>query len=308
MKAVPKIIVNALPMSITAFLLLIFSLSSLAETQLTGERHYKQCSACHLASGAGVPGMFPSLTKRLGPLADSKEGREYLVMVIQAGLTGRLSIDGVTYQGIMPAQGSSLGDDGIALVLNYVLQAFNAETLSKTSLPFTEKEVVGIKARHAGITPQEVNTMRKVTLAVEQASSDTKYDIGSSGTRQYGSQNKGFFLKMLVDQKNLGGNEVEIAEMRLPGNYQGTGHLHQSTEIFYILSGELTHRVNGNELQLSAGMVGMVRPGDSVEHIVNGDTPVKLIVVWVPGGEGSRFLQGKVVQSIAPLSPILLER
>lgn len=164
MKAVPKIIVNALPMSITAFLLLIFSLSSLAETQLTGERHYKQCSACHLASGAGVPGMFPPLIERFGPLAERKVGREYLVMVIQAGLMGRLSIDGSTYQGMMPAQGSSLGDDGIAAVLNYILQTFNAGSLHEEVQAFTAEEVATIKAQYPNASGRDIYTLRQTVF------------------------------------------------------------------------------------------------------------------------------------------------
>ena len=168
MKLTSKKLSNVIRVIISPLLILVFSIPSLAETHQLGEKHYKQCSACHLASGAGVPGMFPSLTKRLGPLAESKEGREYLVMVIQAGLMGRLSIEGSTYQGMMPAQGLSLGDDSIASVLNYMLQTFNTETLNKASNVFTAKEVASIKARYPDANGRDVYVLRQAVFAVEK--------------------------------------------------------------------------------------------------------------------------------------------
>jgi len=34
---------------------------------------------------------------------------------------------------------------------------------------------------------------------------------------------------------------------------------------------------------------GVVKPGDEVMHRVLGDTPVKAVVIWVPGGESDRI-------------------
>ena len=136
-----------------------------AEATADSEKHYQQCAACHLNTGAGVSGMFPSLTSRLGPLADTQKGRDYLVVVLQAGLMGRLSIEGGTYQGVMPAQGPSLGDQGIASVLNYVLRRFNADTLNKEFNLFTAKEVAGIKGRHATANNQAILILRQSAFA-----------------------------------------------------------------------------------------------------------------------------------------------
>ena len=173
MKRTPCILLYSHTVSILASLLVVFllmmvSLSSTAETHSVGEKHFKQCASCHLPSGAGVPGMFPPLTKRLGPLVGSQKGRDYLVMVIQAGLMGRLSIGGTAYQGVMPAQGSSLGDDGVASVLNYTLQTFNVDTLSKKSRPFTTKEVASIKARYPNANSRDVYTLRQSIFASEK--------------------------------------------------------------------------------------------------------------------------------------------
>jgi len=66
---------------------------------------------------------------------------------------------------------------------------------------------------------------------------------------------------MLVEKANLGGSELEIGEIVFPTGSRGGGHRHGSMEIFYILSGELDHIVNGVSHPLSKGMVGIVRIG-----------------------------------------------
>lgn len=110
------------------------------------------------------------------------------------------------------------------------------------------------------------------------------YEPGTSGTRLLQGGN-GFSIKMLVEQANLGGAEVEIGEIIFPvGSQGGTGHLHESIEIFYILEGEFDHIVNGVHSVLQPGMVGIVRPGDTVIHRVLSDVPVKALVIWAPGG------------------------
>jgi mannose-6-phosphate isomerase-like protein (cupin superfamily) len=110
------------------------------------------------------------------------------------------------------------------------------------------------------------------------------YEPGTSGTRLLQGRN-GFSVKMLVEEANLGGTEVEIGEITFPaGNEGGNGHLHRSIEIFYILEGRFDHIVNGVHNVLEPGMVGIVRPGDSVIHRVLSEIPVKALVVWAPGG------------------------
>jgi hypothetical protein len=49
-------------------------------------------------------------------------------------------------------------------------------------------------------------------------------------------------------------------------------------------------------------MVGIVRAGDIVEHINQTDTPVKTLVIWVPGGEIQRSFGEAAMQPIDPLT------
>lgn len=107
----------------------------------------------------------------------------------------------------------------------------------------------------------------------------------------YQSPTSGTTIRMLLDESNLGGTEIEIGEITFaPGTNSGS-HPHGSTEIFYVLSGELEHVVNGESHLLGPGMLGFVRPPDEVNHVVPGDEPVKALVIWAPGGEAGRILQ-----------------
>lgn len=106
----------------------------------------------------------------------------------------------------------------------------------------------------------------------------------------YQSKTSGTTIRMLLDETNLGGTEIEIGEITFaPGTNSGS-HPHASTEIFYVLSGELEHIVNGESHLLKPGMLGFVRPPDEVNHVVPGDEPVKALVIWAPGGEAGRIL------------------
>ncbi|MBS0580528.1 MAG: cupin domain-containing protein [Proteobacteria bacterium] len=95
--------------------------------------------------------------------------------------------------------------------------------------------------------------------------------------------------KLLLDQSNLGGNELEMAELTLPAGEVVGAHHHGSIEILYVLSGTLGHEVNGEMHMLTPGMVGIVRPEDSVRHVVPKSGEVKLLVLWTPGGEAKKF-------------------
>jgi mono/diheme cytochrome c family protein len=125
-----------------------------------GQNLFVRCAACHLADGTGVPGSFPPLAARLGPLVAAPHGRDYLVLVVQMGLMGDLQINGSRYRGVMPAQGPWLGDESVAAVLNYVLKQFNAKTLPAGWHSFSANEVARIKARYADPSVAQMQQLR----------------------------------------------------------------------------------------------------------------------------------------------------
>jgi quercetin dioxygenase-like cupin family protein len=98
--------------------------------------------------------------------------------------------------------------------------------------------------------------------------------------------------KLLLDQSNLGGKELEMVELTLPAGEVVRAHHHGSVEIFYVLSGTLGHEVNGEMHMLAPGMVGVVRPEDAVRHIVPKTGDVRLLVIWAPAGEARKFFDG----------------
>jgi quercetin dioxygenase-like cupin family protein len=97
-------------------------------------------------------------------------------------------------------------------------------------------------------------------------------------------------IRMLLEEANLGGNEVEIGEITFPPGVNSGEHLHGATEIFYVLSGELEHVVDGKSHLLKPGMLGFVRPPAKVNHIVNSKEPTRALVIWAPGGEAHRIV------------------
>jgi mono/diheme cytochrome c family protein len=75
-----------------------------------------RCAACHQATGAGLPGVFP-------PLAGSNwvNGRDTTVIqILLHGIQGSLTVNGAKYNGSMPNFGAQLSDAEIAAVLTHV--------------------------------------------------------------------------------------------------------------------------------------------------------------------------------------------
>ncbi|MBO9471477.1 YVTN beta-propeller repeat-containing protein [Salinisphaera shabanensis T35B1] len=123
-----------------------------ADSDSQGAKIYAQnCAACHQANGAGIPGAFPPQAGHTPALLAADGGRDYLAHVLLFGLNGRITIEGKTYNGQMPAWGAALDDADIAKVLNYVLTAWD----NNESLPS------GFKAYDAA----EIATARKTKLS-----------------------------------------------------------------------------------------------------------------------------------------------
>ena len=97
----------------------------------------------------------------------------------------------------------------------------------------------------------------------------------------------GVTLRLMLDETNLG-TEVSLGEMTFPANLDSGEHAHGAIEMFYVVSGEFEHVVNGKSQMLSPGMAGYVKPPDRVRH-KTGAAGAKVVVVWVPGEEGRRI-------------------
>ena len=112
---------------------------------------------------------------------------------------------------------------------------------------------------------------------------------GSAQTRPQGVIYRapgGTTLRLMIDETNLGA-EVSLGEITFPANSDSGEHQHGAIEVFYIVSGELEHVVNGVSQKLAPGMSGFVKPPDKVRH-KTGPAGAKAVVVWVPGEEARR--------------------
>jgi mono/diheme cytochrome c family protein len=78
------------------------------------------CQSCHQAGGTGLAGSFP-------PLEDNPNVQDavYVEDVIRNGRSGEITVNGETYNGVMPAQ-SALDDDDIVNVIAYIQSGVQA--------------------------------------------------------------------------------------------------------------------------------------------------------------------------------------
>jgi len=140
---------------------------------------------------------------------------------------------------------------------------------------------------------------------VAAAQDQPHYAYATRGVRDYPAF-RGVEWKLLLDPSNLGGKELEIAEVTLPPGTSTPSHTHGSVEVIYVLSGTYEHEVNGERYRLTPGMIGVVRPGDHVRHIVakSASGPATLLIIWAPGGEAARVLGRLKGTSMSPVKPV----
>ncbi len=142
-----------------------------------------------------------------------------------------------------------------------------------------------------------------VLLIAPLASGDVpaSYTYATNGIKDHIGGGGGSEWKLLLNESNLGGKELEMVEVTLPAGPTVGSHTHGSLEVIYVLSGTYDHEVNGKRYELTPGMVGIVRPGDHVRHLVPKTGPAKLLILWTPGGEAARVLRQAKGVDVAPV-------
>ena len=111
--------------------------------------------------------------------------------------------------------------------------------------------------------------------------------------------------KLLLNASNLGGKELQMVEVTLAPGTAVPSHTHGALEVVYVLSGTYEHEVNGKRYSLTPGMVGIVRPGDHVRHLVpKSGPPAKLLIIWAPAGEAERVLRNAKGTAVDPVPQI----
>lgn len=85
------------------------------------ETYMSVCQACHMADGSGIEGAFPPVAESDYLNEDPMRG----VSAVVHGLQGEITVNGETYNGVMPRQ--NLTNEEVANVITYVLNNFGNE-------------------------------------------------------------------------------------------------------------------------------------------------------------------------------------
>jgi len=86
-----------------------------------GQLYTANCVACHQASGAGVPGVFPPLSK--SEWVDAEDAG-IMVRIVLHGIHGPLTVEGAKYNGEMPHFQDKFSDEELAAIVSHVRTSF----------------------------------------------------------------------------------------------------------------------------------------------------------------------------------------
>ncbi|MER1939311.1 cytochrome c [Castellaniella sp. FW104-16D08] len=100
-----------------------------------GQLYTANCVACHQASGAGIPGVFPPLSK--SEWVDAKDPG-IMVRIVLHGIHGPLTVEGVKYNGEMPHFQDKFSDEEVAAIVSHVRTSFG-NSASTIDAPFVAK-------------------------------------------------------------------------------------------------------------------------------------------------------------------------
>ncbi len=115
-----------------------------------GKRVYESvCAACHRPDGKGMPGAFPPLNNSDYLKADTNRA----ISSVINGLSGKIKVNGVEYNTVMPPM-AYLSDNDIAAALTYVLESWNgggkvsASKVAKVRSAASDTKVTDAKPKH----------------------------------------------------------------------------------------------------------------------------------------------------------------
>ncbi|MBV2180587.1 MAG: cytochrome c [Castellaniella sp.] len=100
-----------------------------------GQLYTANCVACHQASGAGVPGVFPPLSK--SEWVDAADA-SVMVRIVLHGIHGPLTVEGAKYNGEMPHFQDKFSNEELAAIVSHVRTSFG-NSASKIDAAFVAK-------------------------------------------------------------------------------------------------------------------------------------------------------------------------
>jgi quercetin dioxygenase-like cupin family protein len=120
-------------------------------------------------------------------------------------------------------------------------------------------------------------------------------------TRQKGEGQAIWMLGGLYEVK-VGGDEsggtMTVMEMTIPPGMGPPPHTHPGTESVYVLDGTLTYHIGDKDHEGRPGSVFHIPAGVVENFEPTGDKPLRVLVVYTPGGIEGFFLEyGEVAKS-----------
>jgi mono/diheme cytochrome c family protein len=144
--------------AISASLLFVVAIPAIAADPKTS--YLTRCSMCHQSAAQGLPGQFPALAGRSAQIAQTPEGRNYLVRVALWGIYGPIEVDGKTMNGLMPGVAGA-SDAEVSDILNHVIGLGKP---AKPAKPFKAADVAAVRAK-GKVSGTENAALRKTLLA-----------------------------------------------------------------------------------------------------------------------------------------------
>lgn len=115
------------------------------------------CAACHQANARGALGVAPPLIgSHWNALQNRREN--YILQVLSAGLTGKITVNGESFNGAMPSF-KYLDAEEVAAVVNYVL---SLNKLEGETPVVTVRDVMA--AREKNLKPAQVRALRQTLV------------------------------------------------------------------------------------------------------------------------------------------------
>ena len=121
------------------------------------------CSMCHQLGATGVPGEFPRLAGRIGKIAATAAGRNYLEHVLLYGMMGTIRVDGTPIVGGVMPSFSSLSNKQLAAALNYVASLDATGKLKWRGPVFKPADFARVRAGKP-CSPRQVHRLRTRVL------------------------------------------------------------------------------------------------------------------------------------------------
>lgn len=124
-----------------------------AEHGVDGARVFtRACAACHQATGMGIPGVYPPLAGSEWVLAD----KLLPARIILKGMQGPITVQGQSFNNVMPERETSLDDEEVAAVVRYIRTSWGNQAAESPTAGEIEALRNELKGRGSAWTADEL--------------------------------------------------------------------------------------------------------------------------------------------------------